>query len=314
MKKILLIGGSGFIGFNIAKSLLVKGYSVFILELASSDISMFEPIPINLKIIYGSLSDYDLINDIIVENSIETVVHLASTLIPSSSFESYESEFDYIIKPTIKLLKLFSELNIKFVYFSSGGTVYGKGSIPFLESHATLPISYYGQSKIIIEESIKFENRLSGLKFCIVRPSNPYGIGQKINGKQGLIAASIGHILKGEKISVWGDGEVIRDYIHIDDLVHGFTKILEKEDCNEIYNIGSGIGYSINEIITVLRKCVVKDFEVEYLEARKVDVPTLILNVDKFDSILSRTKISIEKGIEEFYIHELNKVKSRINN
>lgn len=307
MDRILLIGGSGFIGSNIAKHLLAKSYKVFILELPDSDISVFEPIPSNLQIYYGKLSDYDFIKEIIIDNSIETVIHLASALLPSSSFESYLLEFESIIKPTIKLLKLFSELNAKFVYFSSGGTVYGKGNNAFSEFHKTEPISYYGQSKLIIEESIKFESRILGLKYLIIRPSNPYGIGQKINGQQGLIATSIGHILNNEKICIWGDGKMVRDYIHIDDLVKGIAIILENEFDNDIFNIGSGIGYSINEIIDVLRKCIDKDFEVEYLEGRKVDVPNLVLNVEKFDNVFKSSKISIEQGIKDFYIHEQKK-------
>jgi UDP-glucose 4-epimerase len=310
MDRILLIGGSGFIGSNITTQLIRNNYKVFILELPGSDISIFESIPNNLKIYYGRLSDYDIIKDIINENSIDTVIHLASSLLPSSSFESYLLEFDSIIKPTIKLLQLFSDLNTKLVYFSSGGTVYGNGNNAFSEFHKTEPISYYGQSKLIIEESIKFENRRLGLKYLIIRPSNPYGIGQKINGQQGLIATSIGHILNNEKISIWGDGNVVRDYIHIDDLVKGLIKILENEFDDDIFNIGSGIGYSINEIINVLRKCVDKDFEVEYFEGRKVDVPNLVLNVEKFEDVFKTSKISIEQGIKDFYIHELKKIKN----
>lgn len=310
MERILLIGGAGFIGSNIAKYLINKESKVFMLELLSSDVSIFEPIPNNLKIYYGKLSDYDFIKEIIVDNSIETVIHLASGLLPSSSFESYLLEFDTIIKPTIKLVQLFSELNIKLVYFSSGGTVYGNGNNAFSEFHKTEPISYYGQSKLIIEESIKFEGRRLGLKYLIVRPSNPYGVGQKLNGQQGLIATSIGHILNNEKICIWGDGEVVRDYIHIEDLVKGLVGILENGFDNDVYNIGSGIGYSINEIIAVLRKCVDKDFEVEYVEGRKVDVPNLVLNVEKFGDIFKTSKISIEQGIRDFYVHEKNKIKN----
>lgn len=107
-------------------------------------------------------------------------------------------------------------LNIKTYY---GSTIYGVNKKEgFSESDNTEPISYYGQSKLILEESIMLEGRRQGLNYLILRPSNPYGMGQNTYGKQGLIAACIGHILNGEKITIWGDGSVIRDYIHINDL------------------------------------------------------------------------------------------------
>lgn len=305
MENVLVIGGTGFIGSNIVEKLLNKGYNVSILELPNSDKSRTD-----IKIHYGRLEQFDFIKKIINEDGIDTVIHLASTLIPSSTLGDYLNEFDAIIKPTIQLLPFLAESNIKFVYFSSGGTIYGvneKGV--FSESDNTNPISYYGQSKLILEESILLESRKSGLDYLIVRPSNPYGIGQNIFGKQGLIAASIGHILNNEKITIWGDGSVVRDYIHIDDLTMGVVKVIESSLNNQIYNIGSGIGYSVKDIIGVLKKIVDVEFEVEYIEGRTVDVPIMVLDVKKFHDLVESTKVSIESGIREFFVHELKKNK-----
>ena len=305
MKNILVIGGTGFIGSNIVKQLLIEGYNVSILELPNCNNHVS-----NAKIYHGRLEQFDLIKKIIIEDSIDTVIHLASSLIPSSNLDDYLNEIEMVIKPTIKLIHFLATSNIKFVYFSSGGTIYGvnKDGI-FSESDKTNPISYYGQSKLILEESIILENRRLGLKYLIIRPSNPYGIGQNIFGKQGFIAVSIGHILNSEKITIWGDGSVIRDYIHIDDLVNGVVKLLKTEKINEIYNIGSGKGYSIREIISILKKCVQIDFELEYLEARSVDVSVMILKVKKIQKIIGNNKISIEQGITDFYNYEVLKQK-----
>lgn len=306
MKNILVIGGTGFIGSNIVKQLLLQDYNISILELPT----FASPI-LNVKIHYGKLEQLDFIKKIIIEDSIDTVLHLASSLIPSSNLDEYLNEFEKVIKPTVELLSFLATSNIKIVYFSSGGTIYGvnkKGV--FSESDKTTPISYYGQSKLILEESILLENRRLGLNYLIVRPSNPYGIGQNIFGKQGLIAASIGYVLNNEKIAIWGDGSVIRDYIHIDDLVTGVIKLMQSGKNNEIYNIGSGKGYSVKEIMNILKKCVSIDFELQYSEARAVDVPVMILEVTKIQEITGSDQISIEQGIMDFYNYELLKNKS----
>ncbi|WPO79528.1 NAD-dependent epimerase/dehydratase family protein [Flavobacterium sp. KACC 22761] len=308
MENVLLLGGTGFIGSNIIKYLKKERYKIFVLELpgkihdTNDDVTFF----------YGKLEQIELVKKIVVDNSINIVMHLASSLIPSSDIDAYLNEFEIIIKPTITLLPFFAKSNVRFIFFSSGGTVYGtnKSGI-FSESSKTNPISYYGHSKLILEESILLEGRISNLNYLIIRPSNPYGVGQNIFGKQGLIAASIGHLLNGEKISIWGDGTVVRDYINIEDLAKGVVGIIENVDNNQIFNIGSGKGYSVNEIIDILKKCSVADFEVEYLEGRPVDVPVMILNVKKFCDIVGDTKICIEDGIKNFYNYEISKMKNK---
>ncbi|OXA92185.1 NAD-dependent epimerase/dehydratase family protein [Flavobacterium hercynium] len=311
MKNVLLIGGSGFIGSNIVKQLINGSYNISILGIPKANNSLILASP-NIKVHRGKLNQLNLIKKIVIEDSIDTVIHLASTLIPSSTLEDYINEFDEIIKPTIKLLPFFAISKIKFIFFSSGGTIYGvDDSGCFSENDKRKPISYYGQSKLILEDSIMFESRKSKLDFLIFRPSNPYGVGQNIFGKQGLIATSIGHLLNGERIKVWGDGNVVRDYIHIDDLAKGAVKIINSNKNNEVFNLGSGVGHSVNEIITILKKCTNLDFEIEYSEARTIDVPVLVLNVDKFNAIADSSRILLETGISDFFKAEELKSKNR---
>nr|WP_315177802.1 NAD-dependent epimerase/dehydratase family protein [uncultured Flavobacterium sp.] len=313
MNKFLLIGGAGFIGSAISKKLVTEGNNVSIFELPGSNCSRLESIRNSISIHYGNLNQTELIKEIIEKNAITTVLHLASSLIPSSNEEQYIADFKDVVLPTIKLLSIFSDLNVKLIFFSSGGAVYGQKSNGFFsEKDALLPLSYYGQSKLILEESIIFESRKSNLNYLILRPSNPYGIGQNLYGKQGLIATCIHNILTDQKIEVWGDGSVVRDYIYIDDFVALVINAIDKGKDKQIYNIGSGTGCSVNQVIDILRNFTTKNFEVAYLESRNVDAPSLILDINKLQNLINFNYTSITKGIHSFYEYESNLYHTKI--
>jgi UDP-glucose 4-epimerase len=302
-QNILVIGGAGFIGANLLKSLVKRDeYNLFVLEAPFANTSKLQPIEKEITIFKGILADYDLLQSIITDNSISIVIHLVSTLVPGSTYNDYKREFENIIFPTVRLMGLCAERNIKFVYFSSGGTIYGNNSQEkFLETDPREPISYYGLSKQIIEDSILFEHRRGNLRYLIIRPSNPFGPGQSLNGIQGLIAVAIGKILARESIVIWGDGSSVRDYIYIDDLVDATFKLIHKDVENEIFNLGSGIGYSINDILSSLKNIVGEKIDVKYETSRSVDVSSVVLDIAKIQSFVKTNSTSIEEGIQLFY-------------
>lgn len=307
-RNILLIGGAGFVGTNLLKPFIDNStYSIFVLETPFADISKLEHLEKEITIFKGVLADYDLLQSIILDHNIDVVIHLVSTLIPGSSYDDYKREFENIIFPTVRLMGLCAEKNIMFVYFSSGGTIYGNNSHEkFLENDLREPISYYGLSKQIIEDGILFEHRRANLRYLIVRPSNPFGPGQSLNGVQGLIAVALGKIISNEPLVIWGDGSSIRDYIYIDDLVKMMYELIDKNIENEIINIGSGIGYSINDIISHLKNIAGDKLIVKYETSRSVDVTNVILDITKLESLITTHSTSLEEGIKMFY----NDVKS----
>ena len=303
MKNVLFIGGAGFIGSNLIRRLIGRkdDLSVFVLEPSFANVSRLGGM--DVQIFRGTLQDIDFVQSIIEANKIDTVVHLVATIIPGSTFEDYKREFQQVIFPTIELMQYCAQKDIKFVYFSSGGTVYGNRTdmTPFRETDAMAPISYYGWSKQMMENSILYVHRTAGLKYLVVRPSNPYGHGQNIHAKQGLIAVALGKILAGEPISVWGDGSNVRDYIYIDDLCEAVAQLLEKDVCNTTLNIGSGVGASINDIITSLKDVVSEEVKVDYLPARSVDVAHMILDKKKKKKYVSIEYTPLKEGIARFY-------------
>jgi len=200
-------------------------------------------------------------------------------------------------------MSLCSKRHIKFIYFSSGGTIYGNRTDlkPFVETDSVAPISYYGWSKQMMENGIKYVYRTENLEYLILRPSNPYGHGQRLHAQQGLIAVALGKILAGEPITVWGDGNSVRDYIYIDDLAKIVCRLLADNVKNETLNVGSGVGYSINNIINELKSIVAEPVRVEYVSSRSVDVANMILDTHRLQGYVNLNLTTLHDGITRFY-------------
>ena len=299
---ILFIGGAGFIGSSLVKQFLTnEKYNVFIVEPEFANVSRLDGL--NVKIYREALGNIDKVEKILGGNKIDVVVHLVSTLIPGSGYDDFNNEFKNMIFPSIKLMEICAKENIKFVYFSSGGTIYGNRStmLPFVETDEMAPISYYGWSKQMMENSILFKNRTEKLKYLIVRPSNPYGHGQNLHGKQGLVAVAIGKILEDKPVEVWGDGSAIRDYIYIDDLAKVFYQLIDKDVYNETVNLGSGRGYSVNDILAFLKIITKKDFKIVYENARPMDVSNMVLDTEKMHRLAQVELTPMLNGISTFY-------------
>ena len=305
MKRILFIGGAGFIGSNIIRRLQHSDYEIHVCEPVDANLQRLEGL--DVQIYHAMISDIEDISKIIQDNGIDIVVHLVSTLIPGSSYDDYKEEYKHVIFPSIELMEICAQKEVRFVYFSSGGTVYGNRTdvYPFIETDPMAPISYYGWSKQMMENSIQFMHRTKGLKYLILRPSNPYGHGQNLYGKQGLVAVAIGRVLKNEAVEVWGDGSAIRDYIFIDDLAIVFKQLMDIDVINETLNIGSGRGYSVNDVLAFLKIVSHVDFKIEYKNPRPVDVSNMVLDLSRLKHYVDYEFTPFMEGIKQFYNESL---------
>lgn len=300
---ILFIGGAGFIGSNLIKALDKEKYQITVVEPGNAFVGRLGDENGNIKLLFGSLNNVEFIRRIIEQQEFQIVVHMVSTLIPGSSYDDYKCEYKNVIFPTIELMDICAQKKIKFVYFSSGGTVYGNRNdvLPFTETDPIKPISYYGWSKQMMENSILFMHRTVGLNYLILRPSNPYGHGQNLYGKQGLVAVAIGKLLKGKPVEVWGDGSAVRDYINIYDLATIFVQLIEKDVCNTVLNIGCGRGYSVNDVLAFLKIVSQKDFKIVYQNPRPVDVSNMVLDINRLKQYVNIEFTPFMEGIRKFY-------------
>jgi len=300
MDRILLLGGNGFIGRNIIENYLSEDCKLVLLHPKDDFINLDLKTNRKVIIVEGEIKELQLIQDILIRHDINIVIHLVSTLIPSSCLEEYYYELEHVIIPTYKLLDYISKTKVKFVFFSSGGTVYGRSNFKIKEEHRLAPINYYGFSKLIVEDYIRLLSRVNKLKYLIIRPSNVYGKYQRLEAKQGFIAVVIGKVLANKPVEIWGDGKAIRDYIYVQDVAEIVKKILKSNLTNETLNIGTGIGINLLEIIEIIQKYFDKEILIEYKEKRPVDLDKMILNNDKLMSVIQFKPVDIEFGIQRF--------------
>ncbi len=186
------------------------------------------------------------------------------------------------------------------MYFSSGGAIYGNSDfLPLTEEDHKNPVSSYGIIKATIEQYIKLYNKQNNLEYLIVRPSNPYGPRQGHFIAQGVIATFLRKAKNDEPFLIYGDGSSKKDYIFIDDFIEMMLQLVES-DSQGIYNIGSGHGSSLNEIIAVINKITNKVNKVIYSESKNYDVNNFVLDISKLKSKLDKDikLTSLEDGIK----------------
>ena len=284
--RVLLTGGSGFIGSHIALLLLERGFDVLILDsFVNSSSNVIDRIKTylvsndliyKLKIINGDIRDEKLLdkifNDSLYEHKpIITVIHLAGLKSVSESLKNPLKYWDVNVIGTLNLLLTMKKYKCYSLVFSSSATVYGlSDSVPMAEDHVISPINPYGKTKVAIENMLYdlFNSNINLWKICSLRYFNPVGahpsgfIGEDPIGIPNNLFPFLTQVAIGRQkiLKVFGDdwdtqdGSGIRDYIHIIDLAEGHLSAIEylnsNESCLEFINLGSGSGYSVFQIIS----------------------------------------------------------------
>jgi UDP-glucose 4-epimerase len=275
-----VLGGKGFIGSHLVDALLAAGHPV-----RAFDRPTVAPLSVvNHPLIEWSDGDFGNGGDIVrALDGCEVVFHLVSTTLPGTSNADPAFDVESNVAGTVRFLHEAVKSGIKKVIFmSSGGTVYGvPKSVPIDENHPTDPISSYGITKLAIEKYLRLFKTLHGLSYTVVRPSNPFGPRQRSQGAQGAVAVFMGRILHGEPLDIWGDGSVVRDYLYIDDLTTALLAALAYEGAETVFNVGSGAGLSLNQVLDGIEQVTGKKAERRYFPARAFDVPANILAIGR---------------------------------
>ena len=300
--KILLLGAAGFIGTNLTIELAKKTEDE--ITLVDRSKAFFKPIvSMNLKNVHILEADLtvDMDFDSILKDQ-EVVYHLVSTTVPTTSNQHISQELVSNVIFSANLFEACIRCDVKKVVFvSSGGTVYGKEvDCPLKEKTATNPISSYGVQKIAIEKLLYLYRYMYGLDYRIIRLANPYGPYQRPNGVLGAVTTFTYKALKGDEITVYGDGSVVRDFIYIDDAIRAIMKIVNGENKHRTFNLGCGYGTSIKQVLETIEEALGIKLNVSYLEGRKVDVPVNYLDISRYEKYYGALNpISLEDGIRK---------------
>jgi UDP-glucose 4-epimerase len=294
--RVLIIGGNGFIGSSLTEKLVAEGQIVRVYDRARHQHSPVE----NVEYVYGDFQDQFALKSAL--RDVDVVYHLVCSTVPSTSNYAPVEDINSNLVATVNLLQLCVDASVRKVIFpSSGGTVYGcPQQIPIPESHPTEPMCSYGITKLAIEKYLSLFHQLYGLDYTILRVSNPYGIGQNPQKKVGAVTIFLYRILKQIPIQIWGDGSIVRDYVHISDVTQAFYATQNAQNVEKLFNIGSGQGTSLNELLNTIRRVVEFDFNVEYLESRGFDVPANVLDISKARNSLNwHPTMPLEQGIDQ---------------
>ncbi len=298
-QKKTLILGAGFIGGNLARALVKEGTPLRIFTRPTLGIKSIEDILDKVELVYGDFQDDVALRQ--VTQDVDTVYHLISTTFPSMTLQS--SVYDVLsnLLPTIRLVEYCADQGVKkIVYASSGGTIYGETqNTPVKEDHPLVPKSAYGQSKSTIENYLQFYSRSLELDVGILRISNPYGPGQNPFGVQGLVGVAMGCAQKDRVLKIYENGETIRDYIYIDDVVRAMQMEAAIEG-SHVVNISSGEGKSVLEMVQLIEQTCGKTIQKESIAGRPGDVQYNVLCNDLAKELYGWTPdVSLKQGLEK---------------
>jgi UDP-glucose 4-epimerase len=308
---ILVTGGAGFIGSHLVDVLIERGYKVVVID----NLSNGKKEHINKKAKFYKI---DICSPRIVEifkkEKPGIVFHFAAQINVRKSVEDPLFDAKVNILGSLNVIQNFVQLrtsyfkprtsNVQhptFIFASTGGAIYGEAKkIPTPENYPANPISPYGIAKLTVENYLRFYKENFGLKFISLRFSNVYGPRQDPKGEAGVVAIFIDKLLKGERPTIFGNGNQTRDFIFVEDVAFACLKAMEYKGEKEIFNIGTGIETSINELYKIISKLLRTKIKPKYAPEKPGDLKRSCLDISLAKRELKwKPKYNLEEGVKK---------------
>ena len=292
----LVIGANGFIGSYLVEALASAGHEVTAFDRYRTGRPSFDPEVAEVRV-------GDFLNRADIESAVQGqdhVFHFLSTTTPATAESDPTLDLRTNVAQTVELLQACVAASVGHVYFAStGGAVYGaQGRDRYAETDRTLPVSPYAIGKLAIENYLGYFRATHGLRSTAFRISNPYGGRQKVNRVQGLIPIVLRQIASDRPVVRLGDGEMVRDYIYVEDLVEMIVRTVGQEHRHAVYNLGSGVGHSVNEVLRSIRGVVGADFVVVEQPKPATFVDRVVLSTERFVSEFGEVQVMpLDEGI-----------------
>ena len=305
--RYLVTGVAGFIGFHVAKALIKRGDSVIGIDNMSDYYSVnlkrdrLKELDNQIKFYEGDISDFDLMDEIFKSNNFDKIIHLAAQ---AGVRYSLENPFEYEKSNglgTLTIFELAKRHNVQNIVYASSSSVYGGNKkVPFsVKDDVSNQVSIYAALKRYNELLAKTYYNLYGIKSVGLRLFTVYGSW----GRPDMSYFKFMNKLKnGDKIQIYNNGDHLRDFTHISDIVIGILKASDKDNRCEIYNLGNNKPIKLMNFIKILEKIVNLEFDKEYLPMQPGDVHTTYADINLTKSELDwEPKIEIKEGLTEFY-------------
>lgn len=290
--RVVVLGGSGFIGSHVVDHLLAAGHDVRVVSRRPEHLR--PPLP-GVGYFQTDFRNRDALAKALA--GCDAVFHMISSTVPGTGDLNPALDVAENLIPAINLMELMLAAGVRrLIYLSSGGTVYGAPQIlPVPEDNPLRPISSYGIVKVAAESYIQLYSRTRGLSAAILRPSNAYGE----RGTQGLINTLMRRAVAGEPFEIWGDGSVVRDFLHVHDLARLCVQAAESE-ITGAFNAGWGTGHSVREVLDMATEITGRKLEVRYGAGRSVDAPVSILDISAARSAFGwEPRINLREGLAQ---------------
>jgi UDP-glucose 4-epimerase len=297
MAKYLITGGCGFIGSHLATHLIQLGHKTRILDNLSS--SKKENAHKEAELLIGDVTDNEILRTAL--QGVDGCFHLAAVASIEKSIDHWAQSHLTNMYATPLLIDTLRELNLDIpLIFASSAAVYGNPlHLPIAETHPTNPLSPYGVDKLSCEQHLEIAARLFGLKATCFRFFNVYGPGQNPSSSySGVISIFADKLMKGEKITIFGQGHQLRDFIHVSDVVRFLCAAMSSNKPNPALNVCTGKGTSIIELVQCLEKVSGKKMQIAYADARKTDISSSIGDPSRAQKTFGiSAQIQLEEGL-----------------
>jgi UDP-glucose 4-epimerase len=292
----LVTGGAGFIGSHIVDRLVREGWRVVVVD----DLSRGRREQVNPAAEFHQLSVLDPgLSDLVAEVRPGVVFHLAAQIDVRRSVSDPPFDANANILGSLNLLDACAKAGVRrFIFSSTGGAIYGEPrKLPATERLAARPDSPYGVAKLAVEHYARFYQAAHGMRAVCLRYGNVYGPRQDPHGEAGVIAIFVGAMLDGARPRIYGDGEQVRDYVYVDDVVEANMAALTRNPPGPV-NIGTGVGTSVNELYRKLARALGYDREPVYAPARPGEVRRCYLACGRASRHLGwRARVSLDEGL-----------------
>ena len=306
--KVLVTGGAGFIGSHLMRKLLAEGAEAVALDNLS--FGRRENLLPEMELVEADVLG-DELDQVVAAGHFDAIVHLAGQTLVGTSIEDPATDAEQNILATIRVLEAARKNGVSRVIFSSTAASYGdvlESELPIKEAHKLSPMSFYGLSKVTVEQYLELYHRIFGLDYVVLRFANVYGERQGDGGEGGVISIFTKNIAAGNEITIFGDGEQTRDFVYAGDIAAGIWAALHTATPNAAYNLSTQTETSLRELVNILSNIAGRRIEPKYGPERAGDIyKSMLSNARARRGLGWKPAVSLEDGLRRTYEYFVNK-------